>query len=404
MESIVANTAQPKLFGGMLEAYPQRALFVRTKADITQVIETLKKAQGVTDEISVQSAKISGKTPSGEASGKFDFFQLPGKPPVYCIVVPKPAAGGAAVKVLRDLAALTHAPIIVYVHESAVALIKIPSLSNFPSILFQSQEEVDGYFSSGLLGNDEKEVLFYCRQKQIYVTEKILLSGDYAKEKASRKKLQSSEDAESQDRDFRRPKTKKPEKESDKKNEEQGDEKNSEKEDRAKTSKAPSEDKTIHQLANEFVAHGNKGIAYAQAVKKGVSEKRETTETRTSSSASAPSRQRSSRQARETKAVETRSTKRTWILPEDDVPVARAVEPVSKTNVIAGIPMSAPLSIPAPQTLQVQSNIPPVAQPGMFGFPGGFGFAPQNLAATMTPAMWASVAQVATQMATNQPH
>lgn len=166
---------------GVLEPYPNRVFLVRNAENVTEILDVLKTAYSVKKEIEIRSRTFT----EGGISKEFKYFQLPNLPPVYLVYLSNPGVGPKNVRDVFDLAAFTKVPLIPYVHPFAISLFKLAMLQNFPAILLHDTEELHAYLNGKLIGQDEKEIIFSERQKQVYVTEKIMLQGAFAKQKAS---------------------------------------------------------------------------------------------------------------------------------------------------------------------------------------------------------------------------
>jgi hypothetical protein len=448
MESVNTGTStsvKPLKPFGKLDTYDNRALFVNSEAEITEVIDILKAKHGVSENVVMKTVRLVMQTPDGEASGQFRYFELPGKPRVYCLTVPNRAAGHTAMKTLFDLAALTRVSIVVYVHPEAIALINIPQLHNFPSILLHTQEDVNTYFGGSQFGDDEKEILFCLRQKQKYVVEEIVPRDQRAKDKAAKKqpKAKETDAGESPLRSGKGrgavrsgtggPERKKKEVDAGKGNVKKLLTKDSylgqrleSQTARAETQAAPLKvsfaagectcetptcglrpgethipiasipaPTSVSSLAKKEQA---KPAGYAQAAKKNM---RPEPSKPSNANAEAP-RSRGARPDRHAKAVAGNvSGGQTWVLPQEDK-IATPEEQIRKANVVAEIPTTGQMHslpfgqsvqmppIPAPQTYYPQT-------PGLLGFPNGFPSQLPNV--PLTPAMWNALSQMASQMA-----
>lgn len=164
---------------GQLDPYGFRILLARNAKDYAECIKAIGDSLGITATPEVQDDTFM----SGDTERIMKFLQFEGKVPLYTMFLQNRESGVRRVLDVFELVAHLKKSCIVYVSYSAIPLFKLSVLNNFPTILLHDLDEIQSYFSQNTLGNDEQELLYSLRQKQIYVTQEVKTRKEFAQSK-----------------------------------------------------------------------------------------------------------------------------------------------------------------------------------------------------------------------------
>ncbi len=164
---------------GQLDPYGFRILLARNTKDYSECIKAIGDSLGAPETPELQDDAFM----AGDAERIMKFLQFEGKVPLYTMFLQNRESGVRRVLDVFELVAHLKKSCIVYVSYSAIPLFKLSILNNFPTILLHDLDEIQSYFSKNQLGNDEQELLYSLRQKQIYVTQEVKTRKEFAQSK-----------------------------------------------------------------------------------------------------------------------------------------------------------------------------------------------------------------------------
>jgi len=179
----------------VLEPYPIRIFIFKNQYTLQSTLEIIQKNNGLEERIPIHKEELV----VNQRLKNFSYIEI-SEYRMYTFMVKDPKFGDRVVRDIFDLVATKNVSPITYIHSSVRIsganpdIRRVSRLNNFLPILFHSQDEVEQYFSSGLMFRDEKEILYYLSQKQTYNKTKLTTGKTFSEKNRKKSKKDKRND------------------------------------------------------------------------------------------------------------------------------------------------------------------------------------------------------------------